>query len=286
MKNCPVCNSDNNIDFWHNETIKTFKCLNCDVLFQDFLTVKDKLDKMYNQDYYIPWGINIDKISDSAEMVKKKTFNQKLKIISGYCKPGKILDIGCANGFFLELAKENNWDPYGLEINSFAVKLARQKLGDRIIEGDINKLIDKKEYFNVVTLFDVIEHMSAPGLALKKIHEIIKTNGILVIVTPNWRSLSGKLLKSRWMNFKIEHLFYFSKFSLGYLLEKAGFEIIFKRANSKKLNLSYINNQFRIYDKGFFSKIISNIYKIIPSGYRNAVFTVFTGELFVIARKK
>ena len=283
---CPVCGSDKIKDFLKKGDIKTFRCLFCDTVFQDFAAVADKLSAIYGKEYYEPWGLENDNLSNSARAVKEKTFEKKLATIMKYKTGGKILDIGCANGSFLSVAQKKGFDVHGSDINPHAIKLAKEKFGDSIFEGEIGQFVHNKMVFSVVTMFDVLEHMSDPVKALAEINSILEQGGFIVLVTPNWRSFSAKTFRSGWMNFKLEHIYYFSPKSIQYLLKKAGFEVIFTQPNTKELNLSYINTQVKAYDNGIISKLLPLILSWLPGRLKDITFPLYTGEIFTIAKKQ
>lgn len=139
---------------------------------------------------------------------------------------GELLDIGCGAGFFMDEARNKGWSTTGIDTAKKPIEYARQKLKLNVIQKDFNKYQTKRQ-FDVVSLQQVIEHLSAPHSLLKKIRTLLKPNGIICISTPNINSWLHKVLGERFNYFiPPEHLVYYSPETLKKILEKNGFEII------------------------------------------------------------
>lgn len=131
----------------------------------------------------------------------------------------KLLDIGCANGAFLVKARERGFDPVGVETNVEVSLYAKQNHGLEIINRPVELCCFEEEMFDIITLHDVLEHMTDPALALKRIRQWIKPNGLLVVDIPN-----GDEFSLDWHHTKPrEHLWYFRLRDLKALLKRAGF---------------------------------------------------------------
>lgn len=104
-------------------------------------------------------------------------------------KAGKLLDVGCGLGYFLKkISKNTTWDAYGVEISKVAVDYTRNKLGlKNIYLGKVESADFPDNYFDVITLWDVIEHIPNPKPLLKHLHKALKDDGVLFIHTPNIR---------------------------------------------------------------------------------------------------
>lgn len=138
----------------------------------------------------------------------------------------RLLDIGCGDGEFLELAHSCGWDVCGLEPDNNAVQIAKAK-GLRVINAGEEYFDGKKELFDVVTLSHVIEHVHEPLNSLKKCFDLLKPGGSLWIETPNVDSLGGREFGPNWRGWETpRHLVLFNRSSLHYLLSQAGFSHI------------------------------------------------------------
>lgn len=141
----------------------------------------------------------------------------------------KILDIGCGKGLFLAQMKKFHWQTFGVEPNpnQDCLKFWRQA-GLFNIKRGIFKASDwKKNFFDFVTLHQVIEHLPEPQVSLKDIYQILKPKGFLLIQTPNFRSLAAKLFKEFWIGVDLpRHYYLFTLQTIKRMLENAGFQIL------------------------------------------------------------
>ncbi len=197
---------------------------------------------------------------------------------------GKLLDIGCAFGYFLMQAQEKGWDIHGLERSSYAVDYAKKTFGLNIQLGTLEENSYPDNFFQAVTLFDVIEHVSNPEDALCQIHRILMPQGLLVMTTPNESGLLRKLMGKHWFHFKpLEHNYFFSSSSITQFLKKAGFDNIHVQQCHKIVDIEFMINRAFHYN--------SHLPKIAQwiSGnnfWKHKPFPFPTGEIDVFARKK
>jgi 2-polyprenyl-3-methyl-5-hydroxy-6-metoxy-1,4-benzoquinol methylase len=139
---------------------------------------------------------------------------------------GTLLDVGCATGNFLSLVKQRGWEIWGVEFNPHAAATAARRLNAEVLPGDLVDLHLPREYFDVVTLFHVIEHALDPRRTVRKIREVLKRKARLVLETPDFGSKSERKMGAKWPHVKPrEHLYYFNEQSLRKLLREEGFQI-------------------------------------------------------------
>lgn len=140
-----------------------------------------------------------------------------------------ILDVGCGYGLFLDLIRQAKHVPYGMDIARDFIRYLRK----RNIKGYTSMTDAPDNYFDAITAFDVIEHISNPHQFIKNIKRKLKKNGYIMISTPNLLGISGRVLKHNWWVFSPNgHFTLFSLNSLCTLLERYGFEVIESRTNS------------------------------------------------------
>lgn len=174
----------------------------------------------------------------SASASYLKMYLRWLKTL-GFPEGSKLLDVGAANGFFIDLAGQHGFNSAGIELSQDAVLWAK-KLGRNVSQGDAMQ-ISPNQKFDVITVLDVLEHISQPQDFILKIKANINLGGVLLINVPNVGSLFAKLCGKKWHSYvPPEHLFYFNKKSLSVLLSSNGFEIIKIKSIVKTFKLSYI----------------------------------------------
>lgn len=187
-------------------------------LIESFLRKPDRLKRLYR---YI-----------TRSLLWRESGSRNIEVINKYIeKSGKLLDVGCAFGLFLATAKNSGWDVTGVEISEFASKYAKNKLKLNVITGELEGLIRdnriEKNSFDVVTLWDTLEHVCDPSSLLRGVRSVLKDEGLLFLSTLNIDSLESKEQGENWHFFRPpKHLFYYSERTLKHLLNKTGFELI------------------------------------------------------------
>lgn len=280
--NCPLCNSDKVEFFAKKNKYTLYKCVNCRLLFVSPTPVSfDVYDDSYFSGAEKGFGY-VDYDLDKEPMTP--VFNKYLDIVSSLgIDKGKLLDIGAATGFFMKLAKGRGFEVAGVELSEYATKKAREK-GLNVITGDLQSAGFENSEFDVVTMFDVIEHVPDPISFIIEAKRILRRNGLLLINTPDAESLWAKALGSKWqLIMPPEHIHYFSPKNLGEYLSKNGFEVELSTKIGKSFTLQYILKMlykwqgYRIFLTGpFLNKFLSKI--SLPINLHD--------NFFMIARKK
>lgn len=275
-KKCPNCHSENISPYLEttsfrkmniHRTYQFFLCNSCEIIF---LVQDGNPDKhLYNDDYHCYRGL----IKNKKFIHKTMDFGLKkrVKIVLRYKKTGRLLDVGCATGEFLnEFRSIKNWELYGVEPNQKA-RVYAQNLGELKIYPDLIKANFKDNFFDVITLWDVIEHIETISDLLIELNRIIKKNGTLIIKTPNPLSAEARLFRNYWSGLETPwHVFLFPKNTLIKLLSDNGFYNI-KFHNP---NIDY-NTFFRSISNIF----ILNNYKILLN-VSNYLFYRYPFKLF------
>ena len=152
--------------------------------------------------------------------------------------PGKLLDVGAYTGVFVEIAAQHGWEAYGVEPSHWAVEQARAS-GLHMIEGTLASPELEEASFDVVTMWDVIEHVADPLGEMQQAHRLLKPGGLLVVHTMDIDSLFARIMGQRWPWLMEMHIYYFSQRTLRAMLEKAGFTVIRSEAQGRYLRLGY-----------------------------------------------
>jgi len=148
-------------------------------------------------------------------------------IIPKWYSCGKLLDIGCGNGYFLYMMKKVGWDVYGVEIDEKAANYAKKNYNLPIFIGSLEEANFSKGFFDVITMNHIIEHVYNPITLLRKAHEILIPGGYIYLRTPNLESLAHKLFKSNCFFLDApRHLWLWSKNSIVKIFEREKFNIV------------------------------------------------------------
>ena len=173
---------------------------------------------------------------------REKTFARHLRSIENYAGSGSgqsLLDVGAYIGVFVEIARSQGWDAQGVEPSRWAVEEA-ESLGLPVFEGTLEAgHLDGKQ-FDVVTLWDVIEHMDDPSAELSRIFALLKPGGYIAVHTMDIDSLASKMMGSRWPWLMDMHIHYFSRTTLTKMLEKKGFDVLWVGSQGRFLSFGYL----------------------------------------------
>ena len=222
--NCNLCGQSEEKLVATQNTYKMVECKNCELIYlnpRPNWTTLNSLYKSYhtrNQKDVETWKLLMKKIYvETANFITMKSL-----------KPGKLLDIGCGYGHFLDFMRTIGWKVKGVDTSAQAVAYAISKELD-VEHGTFNHDKYLPESFNVVTLFYVLEHLQDPLDILKKIYRILKPGGILVLrvpyTTPIVKALSILNIKNNLYDSPF-HLYDFSPKTLNLIIDKAGYKSI------------------------------------------------------------
>jgi len=138
----------------------------------------------------------------------------------------RLLDIGCGLGNYLADKRALGWDVYGVEPASNAVAICRRR-GLKVSEGMFDPAKWQPDFFDTVTLLQVMEHIDDPQSLLKQIHAVLKPRGILYITVPNIRSIPAKLFTTYWIGTDVpRHYYFYTPETVSRLLINSGFKIV------------------------------------------------------------
>lgn len=171
----------------------------------------------------------------------KEYFNTIIKIIQKYKKPQSLLDIGCGVGIFLQQVKEIGWNALGIDMSRAAVTYARSH-GLDVRLGKIEEVTFNPRSFDVITLFQTIEHIEDPLKILKKAYSLLRKGGMLMLTTPSEESVLARMLGKFWFGYRnIEHSFFYNSQSLTAMQKNVGFRnVMVYSENGRKLSVPWV----------------------------------------------
>lgn len=242
IKKCPLCDSPQLDGRFKKRSFTILGCKNCRAVFLDNTPTLKGLKDFYSKGYFrgkMPREGYFDYIGDKKLAIENSI--NRLEEIEKYKKGGTLLDVGCAAGFFLEAARQRGWKTCGAEISEFASKFAKDELGLDVFSGAFLENNFAEEYFDVITMWDMIEHTHSPLENLRKAFKLLKKDGLLVFTTPNSDSITARLLGKKWYFFQPpQHLFYFNKVTIAEALRRSGFYIFKMEEEGKYYSLGHI----------------------------------------------
>ena len=285
---CELCGSQDIAHLFIKDNFNIVRCRQCSLYFVYPQESKENFEKRYSSaDYFHTRFVEKFGYGNYAQCkyLGDLWFGRMLKEIEKYCpNKGKVLDVGCAFGYFLLQAKKSGWEIYGLEPSSYAVDYAHKNFSLDIQLGKLEENTYPDNYFQVITLFDVFEHFNSPIEALRQTHRLLEPSGLLYITTPNVSGFLRRLMGRFWFHFKpLEHTFFFSPSTIRQYLTKSNFEILSIKTSWRMVDLEFMINRAFHYN--------SPLPRIIQwlsgnNSLKNKTFPFPTGEIDVFARKK
>jgi SAM-dependent methyltransferase len=164
-----------------------------------------------------------DKLISASGQNSPHRWRARKAALTPHKRSGALLDLGCSSGSFLESLKGEGWKLHGIEMSTECAKIAEAKSGAHVFVGDILEAPFRRESFDVITCFDVLEHLYEPLRVMAKVGEWLKPGGIFYVLVPNVDSAEARIFGSYWHGLEMpRHLFHYSPTSLKFLANSAG----------------------------------------------------------------
>ncbi len=256
------------------------KCPSCGFVFADTQLSAADLQKLYQRNYFFG-NEYLNYLDDKPAL--QKNFKARTRTLSRYSPGGNLFEIGCAYGFFLELA-QRHWMAEGCDISAPACDEAR-KQGYNVTCGDFLRLPLKEEQYDVIALWDTIEHLARPDLYVQKASTLLKPGGILCATTGDIGSRMARMRKHRWrLIHPPTHLHYFDRKSIEQLMLKNGLEVIHFEHCGYSRSVQQIVYSLLVLNRE--TEFRRRIYEFLKPMFGFSVYMNLYDIMFVIARKK
>ena len=169
-----------------------------------------------------------DRAHDADEPSRQRSAREQIALVGAHRpRRGRLLDVGCSTGIFVAEAFRAGWQVAGTESSAWAVERARARCPQAAVADCPLEAFDPGSVrYDAITLWDVLEHVSAPAEALVRIRQWLAPDGRLFLSVPNVESLVARTMGRHWVLLLREHLWYFSPATLGALLREAGLELV------------------------------------------------------------
>jgi 2-polyprenyl-3-methyl-5-hydroxy-6-metoxy-1,4-benzoquinol methylase len=251
--NCKTCGSSAIAPYLRSDLGTILRCASCEAVFLPPERQEAPAQTLYSQDYFTEREGYFfhDGVVDGSgqESAHVADFRAGLALIEAHARPaGSLLDVGCATGSFLSLAKAKGWQCSGVEVSEFAAARARERTGCDIFCGKVEDAPYAAASFDVITMWDLLEHLPDPLQGLEKARRLLKPSGLLLVNTPNENSLLRRVARFLYRGsggaittpvnrlYHRYHLYYFAAATLAVLFRRAGFEVV--AMNTKPIPMS------------------------------------------------
>lgn len=224
---CPLCEVDETKPVFIKEGFKFVICDSCGLMYVNPQADSEKLRSWYEHCKSADMWVDMILQSDQQLDFDRKKFHECCEVLERLnYGPGNVIDVGCSLGNFLEVARDRGWETIGLELNQKAVKHATETLGLDVRPQLLHEAELKENSFDVLTLWEVLEHVPDPDALLKDCRKYIRQGGTIAILVPNKNALSARIMQEHCSCFGgRNHLWYFSEDTLTELLKKNGFTV-------------------------------------------------------------
>lgn len=226
---CFICSSENQKPLFKKKGWQFVSCKECGFVYVNPRLSEEDTALIYKESSWFE-GKRCDDSRGKDYLTGETAYTERAKTdlngIKSYIQRGSILDIGCGIGHFLSVAKADGWNVYGIEISPFAASVCKKK-GLDVFIGNFSDADYNYNMFDVITAFDVLEHVVDPNPFVEKVVGMLKKNGLFVVSVPNVASFAAKVKKCKWSQFIVpEHLNYFSSQTMKKFLTKHNLKIV------------------------------------------------------------
>lgn len=234
IASCQLCGSGERTLKFQEGPYRVLRCASCGLVYVSPRLQGQALLDVYGADY---WKSSNPKQRGYADYAKEaalylKTYAKRMALVSRHVPArARVLDVGCAAGYFLRVAQRAGHDVHGVEVSAAIAGEAVRELGaERVFVGTLDAAVEARGWqphsFGLVTLWDVIEHVPDPQAVLRTIRTLLAPDGVLLLETQNVGSRWARLLGRRWHHYKHdEHIYHFDPATIRRLLADTGFAV-------------------------------------------------------------
>jgi 2-polyprenyl-3-methyl-5-hydroxy-6-metoxy-1,4-benzoquinol methylase len=218
VTSCPICSASNPLSIGETSGYRIARCRRCDHSFVENLPTAEQLDTIYERYSYETQTL------EAFPAFLLPVIVEKVQSFEPHRRTGRLLDVGFGSGALLRSARDLGWKTHGIERSALAVEQARRNELGEIVLGDFVEAPFADEYFDVIVMSELIEHIPQPRSFFRAARRMLGHHGVLYMTTPHGRGVSGRVLKETWsVCAPPEHLHLFSRRSLHHALQDAGF---------------------------------------------------------------
>ncbi|MGL4368750.1 MAG: class I SAM-dependent methyltransferase [Spirochaetota bacterium] len=225
-KTCPLCSSDSLSGHlaigYKDYPFRTSRCTTCGFIFMNPRFTDNTIRLFYGKEYYCG-GAGFAYMDERAkEKYGRYVWNARLRTIRHYAPGGNFLDIGASFGGFMRAA-QRFYTPWGIELSEFSGSYAKKEFGGRLHIGTLSDHPFPALSFSVITMIEVIEHLSDPADAIKESFRLLSPGGVLVIQTADMDAWQAVKKGADYHYYLPGHISYFTEKSLRTALRREGF---------------------------------------------------------------
>lgn len=295
LTKCPICSEMEITELLtckdyvsSSENFKITSCKNCSLQFTNPRPTENKIGIYYQSDKYISHSgsekKNLGFIYTLYDIVRNFSINRKLNIIKKYNPNGRLLDLGCGMGYFINGVKaDKNFEFDAADVSDDAINYVKENFNiDVLNESNLNSI--PNETYEIITQWHVLEHVHRIDERMQFLKRVLKSNGTMFIAVPINDSFDAKYYKKFWDGYDVpRHLLHFNRKSFKHLMQKHGFKVVAQKALI--FDAPYISMRSEIHSnnkltmlKGTLIGGISNLSALFTKNYSSIMFIVKHNE--------
>jgi SAM-dependent methyltransferase len=247
---CIACESDVALPGairFRKDGFEIARCPSCGLLFRTSLPSPEEIARIYDGSYFSTvrgdtGGQTYDDYLGDGELHREVAGRRLERLVP----PRRLLDVGAAAGFFVAEATARGWDAHGIDIAAEMVEWGREHLGAALERTSLAELDAEPASFDVVTMWDYIEHTVDPAGELARAHDLLRAGGVVALSTGDSASLAARLSGVRWHLLTPRyHNYYFTPASLRRLLDRLGFDVVYVGHPGVRYSARYLAYKLR-----------------------------------------
>jgi len=228
-RSCPTCDSEKFENELEKDYMKIVKCDDCKLIYTNPIFDENNYRQIYQSDEYQ----ELTKIYDneSHEYRVERFGSERVNILEKYVqkpmgsKKIKYLDVGCSTGFVVEAAQSRGWEAIGIDLNPETIQFGCTR-GLNLLNKSLDELTFEENSFDIISMFDVLEHLPNPKTILEQAVKYTKSGGLIFLYLPNWDSASRILMgKNAHFIWPTHHLNYYNIDTISDLIERVGLQV-------------------------------------------------------------
>ena len=286
MSRCPLCGGERLSYLFAHAGTPIDRCDRCGLVLRNPQPSDAELAAIYTDSYFL----GDTGAGSETNRLKRNTaagYLDEIESRTGVSPSGaRLLEIGPGLGNLLIEASARGYQVTGVEYSDSSVRTANERIGAPVVvQGSLSSVALPDGSFDVAVLADVLEHTRDPLADLQRVWRMLKPGGALFIAVPSLDTWSARVMRERWLEFKLEHLFYFDSATLQLLLFKAGFEQVALSAGWKTLSPEYVKQHFDRFDVPVLSGLMRAGAALLPGAVRRKAVRVAGSGVNVVARR-
>ncbi len=281
---CEICGHDERVLVARNPDLflgggtlfSMQECLHCGVIYQHPRPSFEKMADYYPSDY-VAYTPGLHEESQLTRLFREYGLKKRWRLIERYVENGRLLDVGSATGDFLSVMRsQQNWKLVGIEPIHSAIVRSRIEVGIDVVEGLLNDVPFAAGSFDVITMWDVVEHVYNPVEVIRQAAHLLRPGGILVINQPNLGSIDRRLFDAAWAGYDLpRHLYLFPADLLCSIMAEAGLEQIERKCLYGSYSATGTSVVFAVVKRFGYGSFSRTVHKLLLSKIMRLLFAPY-----------